>query len=41
MYECSMKEYDESKLTDGKILYQPIEKISTANMDEYAQYILN
>lgn len=40
MYQCSMQEYDTSDLVDGKILYQPIEKIDINNMGDYAQYIL-
>ena len=40
MYDVASKNYDTSDLVDGKILYQPIEKIDVNNMDEYAQYIL-
>lgn len=40
LYSCAMQEYDTADLVDGKILYQPIEKIDVNNMDEYAKYIL-
>ena len=40
MFDCGMKTYDISNLEDGKILYQPITKISTENMEDYRQYIL-
>ncbi len=40
MYRCAMREYDTEELVDGKILYQPIEKIDVSNMEDYAQYII-
>lgn len=40
MYRCAIGEFDTSELENGKILYQPIEKISAENMDDYAKYIL-
>ena len=41
LYDCAVKNYDPSELVDGKIKYQEIYQISTSNMDDYAQYILN
>lgn len=39
-YEAATQKFDPATLENGKILYQDIHQISTANMEDYRQYIL-